>query len=63
TLLGLLCLTALLIGYTNSPAEFQKCTSFVLQDEILHIANVFINDLSVKGPKTIYPNNKGNPKV
>jgi hypothetical protein len=63
TPLGLLRLTALPMGYTNAPAEFQKCTSFVLQDEIPHIANVFIDDLPVKGPKTIYPDDKGNPEV
>jgi hypothetical protein len=43
--------------------ELYKCTSFVLQDEIPHVANVFIDDLLVKGPKTIYPNDEDNPKV
>jgi hypothetical protein len=51
------------MGYTNAPAEFQKCTSFVLQDEIPHMAKVFIDDLPVKGPKTIYPDEEGNPEV
>jgi hypothetical protein len=54
--LGLLRSTALPMGYTNTPEEFQKCMSFILQDKILHVANVFIDDLPVKGPKT-------NPKV
>jgi hypothetical protein len=27
------------------------------------VAKVFIDDLSVKGPKTIYPDEEGNPKV
>jgi hypothetical protein len=48
---------------TNAPAEFQKCTSFILQDEIPHVANVFIDDLLVKGPKSIYPDEEGNPEL
>jgi hypothetical protein len=63
TPLGLLHLTALPMGYTNAPAEFQKCTSFILQDEIPHVANVFIDDLPVKGPKSIYPDEEGNPEL
>jgi transposase InsO family protein len=51
------------MGYTNAPAEFQKCTSFVLQDEIPHVANVFIDDLPVKGPKSTYPDEEGDPEV
>ncbi|KAG2061373.1 hypothetical protein BDR06DRAFT_870863 [Suillus hirtellus] len=43
--------------------ELYKYTSFILQDEIPYVANVFIDDLLVKGPKTIYPNDQGNPKV
>ena len=52
--LGLLCHTAMPQGYTNSSSEFQNCTSFILQDEIPHIANVFIDDLPIKGPETCY---------
>ena len=63
TPLGLLRLTSLPMGYTNAPTEFQKCTSFVLQDEIPHVANVFIDDLPIKGPKSIYPDDEGNPQV
>ena len=63
TPLGLLRLTSLPMGYTNAPAEFQKCTSFILQDEIPHVANIFIDDLPIKGPKSIYPDENGNPEV
>jgi hypothetical protein len=34
TPLGLLCIVSLSMGYTNSPAEFQACTMFILQDEV-----------------------------
>jgi transposase InsO family protein len=61
--LGLLRLTALPMGYTNSPAEFQKCMTFILQDEIPHVANIFIDDLPIKGPKTQYLDSNGKPEV
>lgn len=63
TPLGLLRLTCMPMGYTNSPAEFQKCMVFILRDEIPHVANIFIDDLPIKGPATIYPDEKGNPEV
>ena len=63
TPLGLLRLTALPMGYTNSPAEFQKCMAFILQDEIPHIANIFIDDLPIKGPKTKYLDKNGMPET
>jgi hypothetical protein len=63
TPLGLLRLTALPMGYTNSPAEFQKCMTFILQDEIPDVANIFIDDLPIKGPKTQYLNTKGEPET
>ncbi len=52
TPLGLLHITALPMGYTNSPAEFQNCMTFILQDEIPHVANIFIDDLPIKRPQT-----------
>jgi hypothetical protein len=62
TPLGLLWLTALPMGYTNSPAEFQKCMTFILQDEIPDVANIFIDDLPIKGPATQYLDRHGNCK-
>jgi hypothetical protein len=59
TPLGLLRITSMPTGYTNSPAEFQKCMVYILHDEIPHIANVFIDDLPVKGPKSQYPDSLG----
>jgi hypothetical protein len=63
TPLGLLRLTCMPMGYTNSPAEFQKCMVFILRDEIPKVANIFIDDLPIKGPATIYPDKNGNPEV
>ena len=63
TPLGLLRLTSMPMGYTNSPAEFQKCMVFVLRDEIPQVANIFIDDLPIKGPATTYPDADGNPET
>ena len=63
TPLGLLRITSLPMGFTNSPAEFQACMSFILQDEIPQKANIFIDDLPIKGPCTQYPDAKGRPEV
>ena len=63
TPLGLLQITSLPTGFTNSPAEFQKCMVMVLQDEIPHIANIFIDDLPIKGPTTQYLDEEGNPEL
>jgi hypothetical protein len=63
TPLGLLRLTCMPMGYTNSPAEFQKCMVFILRDEIPTVANIFIDDLPIKGPTTIYPDENGNTET
>lgn len=61
--LGVLRLTSMPMGYTNSPAEFQNCMAFLLQGEMPHVANVFINNLAIKGPMTQYLNADGKPVV
>jgi len=49
-------------GFTNSVAEFQNCTMFILQDEIpLHVG-VLIDDIGIKGPPTRYEDEEGNSK-
>ena len=63
TPLGLLQITSLPTGFTNAPAEFQKCMSIVLQDEIPHTANIFIDDLPIKGPESQYLDSEGKPEV
>lgn len=63
TLLGLLRITSLSTDFTNSPAEFQAYMSFILQEEISHIANIFINNLSIKRPKTRYEDASRQPEA
>ena len=63
TPLGLLQLTTIPMGFTNSPSEFQACMTFILQDEIPNTANVFIDDLPIKGPRTQYLDSNGQPEV
>jgi len=50
-------------GFTNSPTEFQKCLVMVLQDKIPDTANIFIDDLPIKGSKTQYLDGEENPEV
>ena len=54
TPLGVLRITSLPMGFTNSPSEFQACMVFILQDEIPKVANVFIDDIPIKGPVSRY---------
>ncbi len=61
TPLGLMRIAVLPMGYTNSPSEFQNCMTFILQEEIPHVANIFIDDLPIKGPQTRYLDANGNP--
>ena len=42
------------MGFVNSPAEFQACMMFILQDEVPEKAGVFIDDIPIKGPATRY---------
>lgn len=63
TPLGLLQIISLPTGFTNSPAEFQKCMTIVLQDEIPNTADIFIDDLPIKGPESQYLDSEGKPEV
>lgn len=63
TPLGSLHITLLPTGFTHSPAEFQACTSFILQNEIPHKANGFIDDIAIKGPESQYLDKNGKPEV
>ena len=63
TPLGLLRITSMPMGFTNSPAEFQACMVFILQDEIPNKTNIFIDDLPIMGPKTQYLDKDGNPET
>jgi hypothetical protein len=61
--LGLLRLTAMPMGYTNSPIEFQNCMVFILQDEIPDTAGIFIDDCAIKGPRTAYLDDAQMPEL
>ena len=63
TPLGLLRITSLPTGFTNSPAEFQACMSFILQNEMPDKADIFIDDLAIRGANTTYPDKNGHPEV
>jgi hypothetical protein len=63
TPLGLLRITSMPTGFTNSPAEFQRCMLFILNDEIPHVANIFIDDLPIKGPASQYLTTEGTPET
>ena len=67
--LGMLRLTLIPMGYTNSMQIFQGDTTFLLQEEIPHVTILFIDDIPVKGLTSRYqmenreyetiPENKG----
>ena len=59
TPLGVLRITSLPMGFMNSPAEFQACMVFILQEEIPDIADVFIDDIPIKGPRSCYLDSEG----
>ena len=60
TPLGVLRITSLPMGFTNSPSEFQACMVFILQEEIPGVADVFIDDIPIKGPVSRYLDSEGN---
>jgi len=51
------------MGYTNSPARISKVHGFYLRDEIPNVANIFIDDLPIKGSASIYPDENGKPET
>ena len=63
TPLGAYRLTSLPMGFANSPAEFQACMMFILQDEVPDVAGVFIDDVPIKGPATRYLDSSGKEEV
>lgn len=54
TPLGTFRLTSIPMGYTNSMQIQHGDTTFLLQDEIPHVTQPFIDDIPVKGPTTRY---------
>lgn len=56
TPLGLMRMTTLPQGATNSVAQFVRIITKILADHIPQNALPFIDDVGVKGPKTTYDN-------
>ena len=64
TPLGMLHITSLPTGFTNSPSEFQECMVFGFKEEIVNqVMNVFIDNALIWGPLTTYPDLEGKPAV
>ena len=62
--LGMLRITSLPTGSTNSLSEFQECKVFIFKDEIAKlIMNIFIDDAPIRGPSTTYPDANGESEV
>ena len=59
TPLGTLRLTCIPMGYTNSMQIFHGDTTFLLQEEIPHVTEPFIDDIPVKGPVSRYQKEDG----
>jgi len=63
TPIGSFRLTSLPMGYANSPAEFQACMLFLLQEEMPKVAGVFVDDIPIKGPSSRYLGPDGEPET
>ena len=59
TPLGPYRLTTLPMGWTNAVTTFHQDVMFILQDEVPHVAQPFIDDVAIKGPKTYYKKEDG----
>src|SRR5258705_8418638 len=55
--MGLMQLTQLPQGHTNSVAKFQRCSQHMIGSMCPEQLEVFIDDCTVKGPKSMYNGN------
>jgi hypothetical protein len=60
---GALRLTTLPMGWTNSVPIFHDDVSHILQDEIPHVTQPYIDDVPVRGPATQYIQENGEPET
>ena len=60
---GAMWLTMLPMGWTNSVPIFHKDVTYILQEEIPHITQPYINDIPVRGPETRYLQENGEPEM
>ena len=63
TPLGLMQMTTLPQGATNSVAQFTQITCKILADQMPHRAMPFVDDIGVKGPKSTYNNQEILPGI
>ena len=63
TALGLMRMTRLPQGATNSVGQFIRINNQILQAQIPHNAEPFVDDVGVKGPKTKYDNEMVAPGI
>jgi hypothetical protein len=56
TPLGLVRMTTIPMGATNSVAQFVRVVNKIIADHVPHHALPFVDDIGVKGPKTTYNN-------
>src|SRR5258708_14115135 len=63
--MGLLRLTQLPQGHTNSVAESQRCSQHMIGSMYPEQSEVFIDDCAIKGPKSMYNGNMipGNDQI
>ena len=60
---GALRLTTLPMGWTNSVPIFQDDVTYILQPEIPHVTQPYIDNVPVKGPATRYIKEDGEPET
>jgi len=60
---GAMRLTTLPMGWTNSVPIFHDDVSYILQPEIPHVTQPYIDDVPVKGPATMYIQENGEPET
>ena len=60
---GALRLTTLPMGWTNSVPIFHDDVTHILQPEIPHVTQPYIDDVPVKGPATMYIQENGEPET
>ena len=56
-------LTTLPMGWTNSVPIFHDDVTYILQPEIPHVTQPYIDDVPVKGPATRYIKEDGDQKL
>ena len=60
---GALRLTTLRMGWTNSVPIFHDDVTHILQEEIPHVTQPYIDDIPVRGPATRYIQSNGEPET